>query len=36
MFKGSISRVRAQIGEAVPPLLGEKIAEVAEAVLENT
>lgn len=36
IFKGNISKVRAQIGEAVPPLLGEKIAEVADDILKNT
>jgi len=35
VLKGSISQVRAQLGEAVPPLLGEKIAEVALTVLKT-
>lgn len=35
-FSGSIAKVRAQIGEAVPPLLGEKVAELADVVLKNT
>lgn len=35
-FKGSTAKVRAQIGEAVPPLLGEKVAELADLVLKNT
>ena len=34
-FKGSLAKVRAQIGEALPPLLGMKIAETANAVLKN-
>jgi len=33
LFKGSASEVRAQIGEAVPPLLGQKIAEAVEIIL---
>jgi len=33
LFKGSASEVRAQIGEAVPPLLGQKIAEAVEVIL---
>jgi len=33
LFKGSAVEVRAQIGEAVPPLLGERIAEVVETAL---
>jgi len=36
MFEGTVSEVRAQIGEAVPVRLGQKIAEVAEMVLEKT
>lgn len=34
-FSGNTAKVRAQIGEAVPPLLGEKIADLADAVLKN-
>lgn len=34
-FSGSGEDVRAQIGEAVPPLLGEKIAEVVEMILRQ-
>lgn len=33
LFKGSAQEVRAQIGEAVPPLLGEKIAEAVAMIL---
>jgi len=33
LFKGSSAEVRAQIGEAVPPLLGKKIAEIVKMVL---
>ena len=33
LFSGSTSEIRAQIGEAVPPLLGEKIAEVVKIIL---
>lgn len=33
LFKGSSREVRAQIGEAVPPLVGEKIAEVVKMIL---
>ena len=36
MFEGNRSQVRAQIGEAVPVRLGQKLAEVAEMVLEKT
>jgi len=36
LFKGSTSRVRAQIGEAVPPLLGEKIAEISKEILGDS
>jgi len=36
MFEGNISEVRAQIGEAVPVRLGQKLAEIAEAVLDKT
>jgi len=35
MFKGNRSQVRAQIGEAVPVMLGTKLAEVSQAVLEK-
>jgi len=35
IFKGNTTKVRAQIGEAVPPLLGEKVAELADFVLKN-
>jgi len=34
-FKGNVTEVRAQIGEAVPPILGEKIAEVTKLILSN-
>jgi len=34
-FKGSCAEVRAQIGEAVPPLLGKKIAEAVEMILNS-
>jgi DNA (cytosine-5)-methyltransferase 1 len=34
LFKGSSSQVRAQIGEAVPPLLGEATAEILKSVIE--
>ena len=34
-FKGSIGKVRAQIGEAVPPMLGMKIAEVVDTILKK-
>lgn len=33
MFKGNASEVRAQIGEAVPPLLAENIARIVTAIL---
>ncbi|HDD44290.1 MAG TPA: DNA cytosine methyltransferase [Candidatus Desulfofervidus auxilii] len=33
MFKGSSAEVRAQIGEAVPPLLGKKIAQIVTLIL---
>lgn len=36
LFRGSTSAVRAQIGEAVPPLLGKKIAEVVRMVLADS
>ncbi|MEM2914413.1 MAG: DNA cytosine methyltransferase, partial [Candidatus Bathyarchaeia archaeon] len=35
LFSGSASEVRAQIGEAVPPLLGEKIAEAVKTILSS-
>jgi len=34
-FKGNNAKVRAQIGEAVPPLLGEKIAELVSTVIKT-
>lgn len=34
-FKGRIIKIRAQIGEAVPPLLGKKIAELTVEVLKD-
>lgn len=34
-FKGNVSQVRAQIGEAVPPLLGRKIAESVKVILSR-
>lgn len=33
VFRGSSAEVRAEIGEAVPPLLGRKIAQIVKAVL---
>jgi len=33
IFKGSSAEIRAQIGEAVPPLLGRRIAEVVSTIL---
>lgn len=36
MFEGNRSQVRAQIGEAVPVRLGQKLAEVAEMILEKS
>jgi len=36
MFEGNTSEVRAQIGEAVPVRLGQKLAEIAEIVLDKT
>ncbi|MEM3449678.1 MAG: DNA cytosine methyltransferase, partial [Nitrososphaerota archaeon] len=33
LFKGNTSEMRAQIGEAVPPLLGKKIAEIVDTIL---
>lgn len=36
MFKGTISEIRAQIGEAVPTRLGNKIAKALEIILERT
>lgn len=35
LFVGSVSEVRAQIGEAVPPLLAEKVGEVLLEVLSS-
>ncbi len=35
LFEGNHSQVRAQIGEDVPVRLGQKLAEVAEMILEN-
>jgi len=35
MFEGNRSQVRAQIGEAVPVMLGQKLAEVAQMILEK-
>ena len=35
LFKGSFAEVRAQIGEAVPPLLGRKIAQVVSMILNE-
>jgi DNA (cytosine-5)-methyltransferase 1 len=32
-FKGSWSQVRAQIGEAVPPLMAKRIAEAVASIL---
>lgn len=34
LFKGRIAQVRAQIGEAVPPLLSEALAEIAADILD--
>jgi len=34
-FKGNVSEIRAQIGEAVPTLLGNKIAKVVELILNS-
>lgn len=34
-FKGTFSEIRAQIGEAVPPLLGKRIAEAMIEILEE-
>lgn len=33
LFKGSSAEIRAQIGEAVPPLLGKKIAQIVKEIL---
>jgi len=35
IFKGSFSQVRAQIGEAVPPLMAKRIAEVVAEALDE-
>lgn len=35
LFKGSGSKIRAQIGEAVPPLLGERLASITKMVLQD-
>lgn len=35
VFKGNYSQVRAQIGEAVPPLMGRRIAEAVATVLKE-
>ncbi len=35
LFKGSSAEVRAQIGEAVPPLLGRKIAQIVKTILNE-
>jgi len=35
LFKGSSTEVRAQIGEAVPPLLAKKIAEIVKRILNE-
>lgn len=35
LFKGSSAEVRAQIGEAVPPLLGKKIARIVKMILNE-
>jgi len=35
LFKGTSSQVRAQIGEAVPPVLSKKIAQVVDMVLRE-
>ncbi|MEM3714961.1 MAG: DNA cytosine methyltransferase [Nitrososphaeria archaeon] len=35
LFEGSWSEVRAQIGEAVPPLMAKRIGEVVAGILEN-
>ncbi len=35
VFKGGSAEVRAQIGEAVPPLLGRKIAQVVKIILNE-
>jgi len=36
LFKGNTLQVRAQIGEAVPPMMGKKIAEVVDSILERS
>lgn len=35
LFEGNISEIRAQIGEAVPPLLARRIAEVIDTTLKD-
>ena len=35
LFSGSSAEVRARIGEAVPPLLGKRIAQFAKAILDE-
>jgi DNA (cytosine-5)-methyltransferase 1 len=35
LFEGTWSQVRAQIGEAVPPLMGKRIAEITKRILEE-
>jgi DNA (cytosine-5)-methyltransferase 1 len=35
LFRGSEAEVRAQIGEAVPPFLGQKVAEAVEIILRG-
>jgi DNA (cytosine-5)-methyltransferase 1 len=35
LFEGRVQQVRAQIGEAVPPLLAKRIAEICLSVLDN-
>jgi len=34
LFKGTSSEIRAQIGEAVPPLLSKNIAKAVKLILE--
>ncbi|MDI1496311.1 MAG: DNA cytosine methyltransferase [Cenarchaeum symbiont of Oopsacas minuta] len=35
-FQGNVSQIRAQIGEAVPVRLGQKLSEIAEYILKQT